>query len=349
MDSLSLTERIPISPPIIAPVTGQGDRPLWSVMIPVYNCLVHLQEALISVLTQDLGPELMQIAVIDDCSTDGDVQALVQRLGKGRVEYFRQEENRGSLRNFETCLNRSRGQWVHLLHGDDWVAPGFYAEIALLFREHPGTGAAFTHNAHFVVNTAGEAELFERQPFAEKAGIAKDFLLRIAEGQKLETPSIVVKRSVYEQLGGFFAVHYGEDWEMWARIAAHFPIAYSPKRLSYYRTMHKTSITRRSLETGQNIRDIMKVIDIIQNYLPVEQRKKLKKTARRYYSLYCVDVANSLYDDQPEANLTVAFAQIKGAVAMSSDAEVIYSVFKFHIKKFILYRQFKKLWQAWRG
>jgi glycosyltransferase involved in cell wall biosynthesis len=121
----SLTERTPTSPPIIAPVTDQAHRPLWSVMIPVYNCLGYLQKTLSSVLAQDPGPEIMQIAVIDDCSSDGDVWALVQQLGKGRVEYFRQEQNRGSLRNFETCLNRSRGHWVHLLHGDDWVAPGF--------------------------------------------------------------------------------------------------------------------------------------------------------------------------------------------------------------------------------
>jgi glycosyltransferase involved in cell wall biosynthesis len=338
----SLTERTPTSPPIIAPVTDQAHRPLWSVMIPVYNCLGYLQKTLSSVLAQDPGPEIMQIAVIDDCSSDGDVWALVQQLGKGRVEYFRQEQNRGSLRNFETCLNRSRGHWVHLLHGDDWVAPGFYAEIARLFQDYPEAGAAFTHNVHFTVNMAGETELVERIPFAEKAGIAQNFLLRIAENQKLETPSIVVKRSVYEQLGSFFAVHYGEDWEMWARIAARFPIAYSPMRLSYYRT-HHTSITQRSLETGQNVRDIMKVIDIIQGYLPIEQQKRLKKIARRYYALYCMYVAHRLYDAQPETNQAVAFIQAKGAVAMSKDVKVIYSALKLYYKHFTLYKQLKKL------
>jgi hypothetical protein len=189
---------------------------------------------------------------------------------------------------------------------------------------------------------AGETELVERIPFAEKAGIAQNFLLRIAENQKLETPSIVVKRSVYEQLGSFFAVHYGEDWEMWARIAARFPIAYSPMRLSYYRT-HHTSITQRSLETGQNVRDIMKVIDIIQGYLPIEQQKRLKKIARRYYALYCMYVAHRLYDAQPETNQAVAFIQAKGAVAMSKDVKVIYSALKLYYKHFTLYKQLKKL------
>jgi len=31
---------------------------------------------------------------------------------------------------------------------------------------------------------------------------------------------MVVKREVYEKLGGFYGVEYGEDWEMWVRIAA---------------------------------------------------------------------------------------------------------------------------------
>src|ERR1700712_4267028 len=105
--------RIPDAPPIILPVTHNTNRPLWSVMIPVYNCIEFLSETLESVLKQDTGDHVMQIEVVDDCSTDGDVAALVKSIGKGRIKYFCQEYNCGSLRNFETCLNRSKGYWVH--------------------------------------------------------------------------------------------------------------------------------------------------------------------------------------------------------------------------------------------
>jgi hypothetical protein len=47
----------------------------------------------------------------------------------------------------------------------------------------------------------------------------------------LQPPAIVVKH-YYETLGGFFAVHFGEDWEMWTRIASKFP-TYSPKYLAF--------------------------------------------------------------------------------------------------------------------
>ena len=327
-------ERIPRNPPVIKPVASHLYRPLWSVMIPAYNCLAYLAETLASVLAQDPGSMQMQIAVIDDCSTDGDVEALVQDIGKGRVEYFRQATNVGSLRNFETCLNRSIGQWVHILHGDDRVAVGFYAEIESLFRSNPEVGAAFTNTANLTMESTGE-KLENRPPLVKETGIINDFLFRIAEEQQLETPSIVVKRSVYEQLGGFFGVHYGEDWEMWARIAAHFPIAYSPKCLAQYRYLNNTSISHRYIKQGQNIRDITTVINTIQQYLPDEHRKNLKKQALRHYAGYCVSLANSLY----YTDIQASSAQTKGAIGMSKHPKIIYLALKVYAKRLIRYKQ----------
>ncbi|WP_225975138.1 glycosyltransferase family 2 protein [Anseongella ginsenosidimutans] len=221
-------DRTPQTPPIIKAVTDCESRPRWSVMIPAYNCIGYLQTALESVLIQDPGPEIMQIEVVDDHSTDGDVRALVARVGKGRVGYYRQPYNRGSLRNFETCLNRSKGHLVHLLHGDDAVLPGFYRVTGALFDAHPQVGAAFT--SHIVIDECGN-QVYSRQSLMDKPGVLSDWLSTIARRQRLQPPAIVVKRLVYEHLGGFFAFHFNEDWEMWVRIAAHYPVAYSPSGL----------------------------------------------------------------------------------------------------------------------
>src|SRR3712207_9440459 len=82
----------------IPPVDDLVARPLWSVMIPTFNCAGFLAETLSSVLLQDLGPELMQIEVIDDCSDD-DPGAVVAQLGQGRVGFFRQAERVGHIEN----------------------------------------------------------------------------------------------------------------------------------------------------------------------------------------------------------------------------------------------------------
>jgi len=300
-------------------------------MIPVYNCIGYLEETLNSVLSRALGPEYMQIAVIDDRSTDGDVQGLVERVGKNRIEYFQQPTNVGSLRNFETCLNHSTGHWVHLLHGDDRVLPGFYAEIEALFAAYPEAGAAFT-NWH----QDNDADTTETQGL--EPGIIKDFLIQNAQRLLVQPPAIVVKRAVYEKVGGFFAVYYGEDWEMWTRIAVHFPIAYSPKKLAYYRYMGKNSITQRAIATGQNAADIIKVIDIIQQYLPPDQRQQVKRIARFYYAIYCADLSYSL----APTNLRSAILQAKGALKLSHNSKVFTLLLKYltrHITKVLTGRR----------
>src|SRR5688572_7606167 len=110
--------------PTIAPLPDTIQRPQWSVMIPVYNCMNYLSQTLSSVLSQDMGVSAMEIVVVDDCSNDGNVEELVNSIGNHRVRYFRQEKNVGSLKNFETCLNIARGHFIHLLHGDDYVMEG---------------------------------------------------------------------------------------------------------------------------------------------------------------------------------------------------------------------------------
>jgi glycosyltransferase involved in cell wall biosynthesis len=51
---------------IIPPIPDGTPRPLWSVMIPTYNCANYLRETLASVLAQDPGFEIVQIEVVDD-------------------------------------------------------------------------------------------------------------------------------------------------------------------------------------------------------------------------------------------------------------------------------------------
>ena len=127
----------------ILPVPEGTARPFWSVMIPTYNCARFLRQTLESVLSQDPGPDMMQIEVVDDRSTLDDPAAVVAEVGRGRVAFYRQPRNVGHTRNFETCLKRARGKVVHLLHGDDYVLDGFYRKLQHAFESQPQIGAAF--------------------------------------------------------------------------------------------------------------------------------------------------------------------------------------------------------------
>ena len=125
----------------ITPVPAGVARPRWSVMVPTYRCARYLRETLASVVAQAPGADEMQIEVVDDCSDD-EPEAVVAEFG-GRVEFFRQPRNVGHVANFNTCLERARGELVHLLHGDDAVRHGFYAALGRPLEEHPEVGAVF--------------------------------------------------------------------------------------------------------------------------------------------------------------------------------------------------------------
>ena len=331
--TMTSVTRTPSSPPAIPAGSSAEDRPLWSVMIPTYNCSQYLKDTLRCVLAQDPGPATMQIEVIDDCSTDDDVATLVGEIGKGRVSLFRQEQNVGSLRNFETCLKRSKGIYIHLLHGDDLVKPGFYREIEHLFTQYPSAGAAFTAVSYIDTNSR---IWFNDKRVAAKAGIVEDWLFKIAQAQWVEPPAMVVKRTVYEELGSFFAVHYGEDWEMWIRIAAHFPVAFSPSYLALYRK-HPNNISTQSLLSGQNIRDIEKVIDITQQYLPPEQRKKLKRLARKNFSKYFANISHQILHELHNAK--AALYQGRMALNMDVNTTTFFSLVKLYAKYIIGWKQ----------
>ncbi|KAA6437758.1 glycosyltransferase [Rufibacter glacialis] len=315
------------TPPKILPYQGDPhSRPLWSVMIPVYNCANFLPETLYSVLQHDIPENTMQIEVVDDASQDADVEEIVNRIGRGRVKYFRQEQNVGSLRNFETCINRSKGKFVHLLHGDDRVLPGFYQTMGNLFYQYPKAGAAICRFRY--INEAGK-RLYDQHVEMKSEGILDNWLERVAVKNPSQYAATAVRREVYEHLGGFYGITYGEDWEMWVRIAKHYPVAYTPKVLADYR-MHSTSISSAKFLTGQNHKDLLRVMDMIQDHLPHDQRKKVLKKSKKFYAHYGISVANQVWHSSQHKEGVKT--QIKHAFDLHFDPKLLFSTAKVYIK-----------------
>ncbi len=264
--------------PAIEPVPEGVARPFWSVMMPVYNCSDHFELALRSVLEQDPGADRMQITVVDDCSTNDRAREIVDRLARGRVEFHRQATNGGLARNWNSCLERSRGAWVHLFHQDDLVLPGFYEAMERAAGEHPEIGAAFCRHGYFdgsgVRYDASELE----RPMA---GILDGWLETIAVGQRIECPSIVVRRAVYEKIGGFTPdLYFALDWEMWVRIAASYPVWYEPAILAYFRR-HEGNETARLARSNRQLPDMLEAVESIMRLVPPARRRALHRVAER--------------------------------------------------------------------
>jgi len=318
MRVMSRSEQHPYRASLTQVPDGES-RPLWSVMIPTYNCAEYLRETLASVLAQDPGPEVMQIEVVDDRSTLDDPAAVVEELGRGRVGFYQQPYNVGYIRNFETCLLRSRGQLIHLLHGDDCVRDGFYSKLQSAFEKNSEIGAGFCR--HIGMDEKGHW-LWISDLEQSDSGILSNWLERIAVKQRIQTPSIVVRRDVYEKLGGFdrrFSC-CGEDWEMWVRIAAHYPVWYEVKPLAMYR-IHSKSLSRMSTRTGADMRDLRMAIEMMQPYLPAPIATKLSNQAREYWALFAIrHLAPKMLN---LGDLTAANTQIQEALKCSHSLKVI--------------------------
>jgi len=300
----------------ILPVPDGVPRPLWSVMIPTYNCAHYLRETLAGVLMQDPGPEVMQIEVVDDYSSD-DPASVVEELGRGRVGFYRQPTNAGHIDNFATCLNRARGRLVHLLHGDDGVRDGFYQKMQRAFEQQPGIGAAFCR--HIFLDEAGHWRGISRLEQAQ-SGLLPNALEYLATEQRIMTPSIVVRRAVYEELGGFDRrLVCTEDWEMWIRIAGRYPIWYEVEPLALYR-MHSDSNTGRHLRSGEDARYTRMAIDIFKSYLPPTRADELTRRARETYARSTLHSARLMLNRRDHA---AAFTLIREALQFSHSMGII--------------------------
>lgn len=288
-----MTEEI-VYRPIIKPIPEGRSRPLWSVMIPTYNCAKYLKKTLNSVLAQDLGPEVMQIMVVDDCSTQDNPEEVVEEIGKGRVEFYRQPVNVGAVKNFQTSLKFARGKLIHQLHGDDYVLDGFYQQLQLAFETHPEIGAAFCRS--IFIDEEDHWRFFSPLERAESGVLPPKWLERIATLCCLQTPSIVVRREVYEKLGGFdLRLSAIEDWEMWVRIATHYPIWHEITPLAAYR-MHSKSLSR-NLDThasGLMPREYYKAIQLMHSYLPESIRYQVLQRNKRSCALLALSTAQFL-------------------------------------------------------
>jgi glycosyltransferase involved in cell wall biosynthesis len=314
---------------VITPVKNQTSRPLWSVMIPTYNCANYLRETLISVISQAPSPEIMQIEVIDDCSTQGDPKTVVEDIGKARIGFYRQPENVGHVRNFQTCLERAQGKLIHILHGDDGVRHGFYQKMQQAFESHPEIGAAFCRQIYM-----DEYSHWQYITPLEQAqsGILQNCLERLAVEQRIQPPSIVVRRNIYEKLGGFDRriLYWGEDWEMWLRIATHYQVWYEVEPLALYR-QHSSSLSGRSMRTGENIQDIRRAVSIVKQYLPDNCADRLSQAALEHWAFEALKFARNLAS---MGDSKAAFNQVREALLCSSSSNVIRPSLKLILKIF---------------
>jgi glycosyltransferase involved in cell wall biosynthesis len=269
MSDMHQPKKLPCGPRI-EPVPAGLSRPLISVVIPVFNAADYLEEALNSVLAQDLGPAEMEIMVVDNHSTDNS-EAVAREVGGTRVRIHRQSSNVGAIENFNSAIRYARGKWIHILHADDVVLAGFYARARQVIIGHPDIGGFSCRHAF---TDADGTWLSLSEPQTRKPGLTDDaFIDRQLIAQKLHFVSLVVQRSAYEKLGGFRSIfRHCADWDMWNRIVLSWPLFFDTAILACNR-LHSASDTSHMMITGKNVREERFCIRVASSYLPRRRAK----------------------------------------------------------------------------
>jgi hypothetical protein len=182
-----------------------------------------------------------------------------------------------------------------------------------LLASYPEAGAAACHYAY--IDEAGRLNKVPSR-LAETDGLLEDWLMRLAQYQQLQYVCTVVRRSVYEQLGSFYGNSYGEDWEMWVRIAKHFSFAYTLDTLAEYRG-HTYSISWDKLMSGDLVTDIAQVIGRIQKHVPAEHRKRLAQFSGKYYAHFVITTAYELAERSQDWGLV--YRLVKRSLELNRD------------------------------
>ncbi|MBS0209195.1 MAG: glycosyltransferase [Planctomycetes bacterium] len=275
----------------IAPVSDNGPRPFWSVMIPTYNCAQMMRQTLQSVLHQDPGPGTMQVEIVDDFSTRDDPEAVVRELGGDRVQYYRQPANVGPINNFNTCVQRSRGQWVHILHGDDLAQPGFYRRMKQAIAAEPDVGLFFSR----CLIIDGQGEIVSLNLRAIEYETASRDPRPMYYSNPICTPGVVVHRQAYETVGGFLPeLPHVADWEMWMRVIERCGGRSINEPLARYR-QHAASDSAQLNLSGNQLRDYLRLSAILAeryaDYDSQQMRRGVAQTA--YYQARAAQAAGN--------------------------------------------------------
>lgn len=206
--------------------------PKVSVIIPAYNAMSYLPETIESVLQQTFTD--LEILIVNDGSSDNIVE-WASSLTDPRIKLISQT-NQGVSAARNTALSKAKGEYIAFLDADDlWQQTKLEKQVQFL-DNHPTVGLVATW---MILTDEDNNPLSEVKIDFKQGNIRKE----IIEISLIPCGSIPMVRHVcFDKVGLFDStLRFGEDWEMWTRIAANYDFGLIKELLVYYRQHSKNS------------------------------------------------------------------------------------------------------------
>lgn len=202
-----------------------ADVPEVSVVIPLFNKGRYIGRTLNSVLQQTFQD--FEIIVVDDGSSD-DGANVVTNINDPRISLIRQE-NRGVSAARNRGIAAARAELIAFLDADDEWFPDHLETLLRLRSKFPQSGAYATAVLLKTEGSGHRMAPFAEIPKAPWEGILPNYFRAAAMGNPpISSTSVGIPRTVLTEMKGFpEGVWWGEDTDLWGRIALRYPIAFS--------------------------------------------------------------------------------------------------------------------------
>ncbi|GAB3782022.1 hypothetical protein GCM10028818_37030 [Spirosoma horti] len=203
-------------------------KPWVSVICTSFNQQAYVEQALQSVIGQDYPN--VELIVIDNGSTDGSAERIFNFIQHHpAIQFVRNPVNTGLNRAFNQGLALAGGRYIIDLSADDVLLPSRIRKQVALFEELAGPYVVVFSNAayidpagrnlgtHYAVDANGRS----------LASVPSGNVFRpILESYFICTPTMMMRRDVLNELGGYDETLAYEDFDFWVRSARIYQYAY---------------------------------------------------------------------------------------------------------------------------
>ncbi|MBA55600.1 MAG: glucosyl transferase [Pseudomonadales bacterium] len=216
-------------------------KPVFSVVVPIYNVEKYIEECIQSVLDQTYSN--FEIICVDDGSPDHSLER-VQQFNDPRIRIVRQK-NRGLAAARNTGINASRGLYIALLDSDDFWHPTKLAQHFKHLNSNPRLGVSYSASLFVDDNSQpmglgqfpkltniDAADIFCRNPVGNgsAAVLRKSMLLNVA--RQAQGRGSQHRIEYFDE-----SMRQSEDVEFWLRVAltTNYRFEGIGQALTYYR------------------------------------------------------------------------------------------------------------------
>ena len=225
--------------------------PLISVVIPAYNAEQFLDETLESVLSQTY--ENWECIIVNDGSTDNTESIAKKWCEKdARFRYF-YKENSGASDTRNLGIKKARGEYIAFLDADDILtSDSLEVRINVLIEQNVDLVA--TKLQHFTDKLPKVSKNNARQ---DVLYYAKEGLTQLMAFNKVTHSTVLCKKSVMDEVGGFTWHKKAEDLHCWLKVLFAGYKIYRLGEYYAYRRMHNNSWSSMDINCSKEVLELI--------------------------------------------------------------------------------------------